>query len=180
MATSMKKTTVATNDTATIKEQITNKKKFNDEDLIPCRSITNGKLIFVGKKSGMVYRWTDYNDVEYVEYRDLLFAVRNTNDNSIIYRPRFIIMDEDFIAENKKLAEFYKNIYTTTEFEELVMDCSVNQLIATVKQLPEGAKECLKGVVSTMISDGRLDSVKKIKVFDEIFDTNMLLMLANS
>ena len=42
--------------------------------------------------------------------------------------------------------------------------------------LPEGAKESIKHMASAMISNGSLDSVKKIKILDEIFDTKFMLM----
>ena len=47
----------------------------------------------------------------------------------------------------------------------------------TIKKLPKGAKEALKGIASTMIESHTLDSVHRIKALDEIFDTKMLLTL---
>jgi hypothetical protein len=47
----------------------------------------------------------------------------------------------------------------------------------TVTTLPKGARDSLKTIVSTAIANGTLDSVNKIKVFDEIFETEMVQTL---
>ena len=46
----------------------------------------------------------------------------------------------------------------------------------TINNLPAGAKESIKNIASTMIAKGQLDSVQKIKILDEIFDTKFMLM----
>ena len=38
-------------------------KEYNGDDLIPCRSMTKGELICVGKKSKETYVWADYGDI---------------------------------------------------------------------------------------------------------------------
>jgi hypothetical protein len=45
-----------------------------------------------------------------------------------------------------------------------------------ILSLPNGAKESLKSVASSMISNGTLDGIKKIQALDEIFNTNFMLM----
>lgn len=154
------------------------KKKFKDSDLIECRSITVGKLVFEGKKSGNVYRFPSYNSVEPVEYRDLLYAVRDVREGSLVYKPRFIVMDDEFINENPKLKEFYDSLYNYKNIEE-ILNLPVGQMKSVIMGLPSGIQESLKGIIATAIKNGKLDSVKKIKALDGIFDTQMLMMLAS-
>ena len=79
------------------------KKEFGQEDLILCRSMVSGQLFVDGVRSGLLYTFADYNDTCEIEYRDLIYLVRSYKDKTI-YEPRIIIEDEDFIAENPKLA----------------------------------------------------------------------------
>ena len=81
-------------------------RKFEQEDLIPCRSMVSGQLFIEGARSKLLYTFADYNDVCDIEYRDLIYMVRTYN-NRFIYEPWIIIEDEDFIAQNPKLAELY-------------------------------------------------------------------------
>ena len=152
------------------------KKTFKAHDMIQCRSFTNGKYSLNGKKSDISYRWLNNGDVLGVEYQDLLYEVHAKRPS--VYKPRIIILDEDFLKQNPEVQDFYDTMYTTQDLEE-VLSVPASQLAKVIDQLPDGAKESLKGLASTKINNGTLDSVKKIKALDEIFDTNMLFLLAS-
>ena len=151
------------------------KKEFGQEDLILCRSMVSGQLFVDGVRSGLLYTFADYNDTCEIEYRDLIYLVRSYKDKTI-YEPRIIIEDEDFIAENPKLAELYESMYTKGDLMEII-NLPISQMVDTIKALPMGCKNALKGIAATMIDNGQLDSIQKIKALDEIFETNMLLTL---
>ena len=151
------------------------KKEFGQEDLILCRSMVSGQLFVDGVRSGLLYTFADYNDTCEIEYRDLIYLVRSYKDKTI-YEPRIIIEDEDFIAQNPKLAELYESMYTNSDLIE-ILNMPTTQMGEYIKALPIGCKNAIKGVAATMIDNGSLDSVQKIKVLDEIFGTNMLLTL---
>lgn len=157
-----------TNDSST-------KKEFGQEDLILCRSMVSGQLFVDGVRSGLLYTFADYNDTCEIEYRDLIYLVRSYKDKTI-YEPRIVIEDEDFIAENPKLAELYESLYTKGDLIEII-NLPLSQMVDTINALPIGCRNALKGIAATMIDNGQLDSIQKIKALDEIFETNMLLTL---
>lgn len=150
-------------------------KTFGQEDLIPCRSMISGQLFIEGARSKLLYTFADYGDVCDIEYRDLIYLVRSYQ-NKIIYEPWIIIEDEDFIEQNPKLSELYTKMYTDGDLIE-VINLPVNQMVSTIKSLPSGCQNALKGIAATMIDSGALDSIRKIKALDEIFGTNMMLTL---
>ena len=151
-------------------------KTFDQMDLIPCKSMISGPLYIMGMRSGILYTWADYNDVQEVEYRDLIYMTRSPQDRNI-YSPRIIIEDEDFVEQNKNLKALYESLYTTGDLREIVK-LPVKQMSDAINNLPSGAKESFKGLVSTMIDAHQLDSVQKIKAIDNIFGTELLLTLA--
>jgi len=152
-------------------------KKFKNTDLIPCKSVTNGELLMIGDKTGILYRWADYGDVESVQYQDLLYSARSARNGYVKY-PRFIILDDDFVDQNPDIKKIYDNMYSSTELKD-VLDLPVSQMKKVIADLPDGAKESLKGLCATMIDNGTLDSLKKIKALDEIFGTDLLLVLSD-
>lgn len=162
----------------TVKDIITEKKArvFEQEDLIPCRSIISGGLYIEGMRSKVLYTWADYNDIVEVEYRDLIYMVR-TREDANIYTPRIIIEDDDFIEQNKFVKDLYDSMYTTSDLRDII-HLPINQMKAEINKLPGGIKNSLKGIASTMIDSHALDSVQKIKALDEFFGTQMLLTLA--
>ncbi len=150
-------------------------RKYEKEDTIPCKSITNGALLVTGEKSGILYRWADYGDVEDVEYQDLIYMIRSRRAS--VYRPRFIIQDNEFLSQHPELNELYKKLYSTKDLKD-ILNLPSSQIKRAINQLPDGAYDAIKGLAASMITSGQFDSVKKIKVLDEIFGTNLLLTLA--
>lgn len=155
------------------------KKKFEAHDLIPCRSITCGTLLMVGKKSGLVYRWGDIDEEYDVEYQDLIYDVHASENNSFTKTPRLIVLDEDFVEQNG-LDKVYSKLFNQGDFRDILTNSSPDNLEKIILNLPKGAQESIKTMASTMISNGQLDSVQKIKILDKIFGTQMLINLANS
>ena len=152
-------------------------KSFKDTDLIECKSVTSGELIMVGKKSGDVYKWADYGDVERVEYQDLLYATRSKL--SYITAPMILVLDDDFVSQNKELSDFYENVYVFKDIME-ILDLPVEKMKAVVSKLPQGIKNAIKGTVITLINNDQFDSVKKIKALDEVLGTMMVQTLADN
>lgn len=179
MATAMKKkgaTKVATpsKEKETVEEvKVQPKKKFQETDGILCRSVTEGMLFFIGKKTGMLYQWNGYGSEYEVEYRDLVIAVRTRA--SYIFNPLFIIEDEDFLEEFPIVKKFYDESYDVTEIKNILY-MPLEEMKKAIVALPKGALKTLQNMASTEIMNKNLDSVQKIKYLDEIFGTELLLL----
>lgn len=186
MATTMKKTSKAS---AVISEELTNTvdveetiectekkiepRKFKETDPIVCKSITSGELGMVGGKTGINYTWAGRGDETEVEYQDLVAAIRSGKKH--ITAPTFIIMNEDFLAQFPQVENVYSSMYSFSDLKD-ILKLSPSQMKNVIESLPVGAKESIKNIASTEISKGTLDSVHKIKILDEIFDTKFMLM----
>lgn len=150
------------------------KKEFKDTDKISCVSITVGGLNFVGDKSGDLYQWTNIGDVVNVEYRDLLSAVRS--HSVFVYEPRFVIQDEDFLAQHDDIIVRYGQLYTPQDIEQ-VLAMPAPQLEKTLKKMPVGAQNAVRDLAVRKIDSGELDSVQRVKVIDAFFGTELILKL---
>ena len=149
------------------------KKTFGEKDTIVCRSVVSGQLFMDGLVSGMPYTWSDYGDEVSVEYRDLVAAARTKN--SYMMRPFFVVMDNDFVAEFPFLKQTYSGQYDIKDLAQ-ILTYPVDEMKEAIKELPGNVKDTLKGIASTWVSNGRLDSFKKIKALDEILDTDLSLI----
>jgi len=183
MATSMRKTTStstkAPTESEVVKETTVKEKRvFDKEDLIPCRSITFGELLMVGAKTKFVYKWANYDDVQEVEYQDLIYDVKIPGGSYSRF-PRFVVIDDDFLDQNPILNDVYSKIYSKQDIRK-ILDLSPSELKKTVEGLPKGVKDSLKTMVSTMITSGSFDSMNKIKILDELLDTQMAQTLFNA
>ena len=147
------------------------KKKRDPSEPVDCVSITAGELGMTGIKSGINYRWAELGDTTEVEYQDIIAAIRS--HTSFVMMPYFIIQDEAIVAEFPQIKEIYDKMYTGRDLED-IFRLPVGEMKCTILRLPEGAKETVKHIAATKLSNGTLDSIKKIRVIDEIFDTELL------
>lgn len=167
----MKKTNVTEEET---KVEVTDTKKvFNPNDGIACRSVTHGKLFVDGVKTGMKYTFFDYDDDADIEYRDLVALVRSRD--KAVYNPRFIIIDEDFIAEYPALKKFYNEHFSNKNIKE-ILNLPEHQMKEEIAKLPKGAFDSLKTIAANQVVSGEIDSVRKIKALDEAFNTDFSLL----
>lgn len=162
-------------ETGTKKTPVVAKKavKRDASDGIRCRSVTTGGLYMEGIKSHILYEWYDADVRVDVEYQDIVAAIRS--HSNFIFKPYFIIEDEDVLAEYPAVAELYNNLYSLGELAD-IFKLPHGGMIATIKTLPAGVQDTIKNLASKMISTGELDSIKRIKALDEYFGTKMSLL----
>ena len=80
-------------------------KKYDQQDLIPCRSVTQGMLLMTGKQSRITYRWAAYGDIVLVEYRDL-YSLKSSR-SQYLYDPLFVIEEEELLADPRWSLNLY-------------------------------------------------------------------------
>ena len=152
-------------------------RQFNQHDLILCRSVTAGWL-GCGGKSGQYYIFENFGDQCEVEYQDL-FALKQRR-SPYLYSPLFVIEDEELL-ENPRWADIQKfyseKVYTMDDINE-VLSLPVNSFESALKALPKGLSKSLQVEVSKRIEDGTFDSLKKIKIIDEVCGTDFRSILS--
>ena len=152
------------------KEQI-DKREFKDSDYILCRSVWSGGLNITSRFG--TYEFKKYGAECEIEYRDLVYLARKHSEH--IYAPRFVILDEDFLAEFPQIQRVYAEMYTTSDLRE-ILELPIPQMKAEIEKLPEATKKTLISLTATEIASGRLDSIKKVKVLSEIFNSDFDLL----
>ena len=151
-------------------------RQFNPTDLILCRSVTAGWLGVSGK-SGQYYVFENFGDECEIEYQDL-FALKSRHSN-YIYAPHFIIEDEELL-ENPRWADvskFYDDEVFNEDVDE-VLNLPQNVFEDALRKLPRGLAKTLQVKVAEKIEDGTFDSLKKIKMIDDVFGTDFRSIIA--
>lgn len=149
------------------------KKVFDQSDGILCASITQGILNVEGARTRMIYRFSDYGDETEIEYRDLVGMIRSKD--KAVFEPRFVVVDEDFIAEYPALKKFYDNEFSLQNIRE-ILTLPDDKMIEEIKKLPKGALDSLKSIAADQVFTGEIDSVRKIKALDSVFGTDLNLL----
>lgn len=152
------------------------KKTFKPDDIVACKSIFAGKLLYEGRKSKIVYEFSNIGDTQFVEYQDLKASA--LSKASILYKPLVIIDDEEVLEDRafSKLKEIYENLYDEEDIETL-LDMPTRKFEKEIKMLPVGVLNSLATLMSTRIQEGTFDSMNKVKALDELCGTDLSLLL---
>ena len=157
-------------ETPIVEKPAKSRRKFDQNDGIVCRSVTRGLLNMAGQKTGILYKWFDYGDRTEVEYRDLVAEVRS--HGTFIFDPRIIIEDEDFLAEFPQVVAFYNEQHGISDLKD-ILQMTPDKMRAALLQLPKSTYPNIKAIAGTLVTSGQLDSLKKIKILDEILGTDL-------
>lgn len=149
-------------------------RKYAPNDMISCRSVTFGELLMTGKKSGLLYSWANHGDTTEVEYQDLQ-ALKSTR-SSYLFRPRFVVEDEELVAQwGKDFEKLYQDIVDVDV--EALFKLPVAQMKAKIKKAPRGVQQAVKNIAGEKILNGTLDSLAKIKAIDEVLGTDLKIYI---
>jgi len=151
-------------------------KQYAPTDLIPCRSVVQGALLFKGTKTNTSYKWEAANDVVEVEYQDLRSA--KASRHAFLMRGYFIIEDPELLAlpewedVRKKYGEMYSRKDLTSIFKLDVAD-----MIKAINSLPDGVRAQMGNIAKGLMEAGSLDSIKKITAIDTLLGTDLMLFV---
>ena len=148
-------------------------RKFAQDDMILCKSVTYGELLLPGKKSKLLYIWSNYGDVTEVEFQDLQ-ALRSTR-STYLMNPYFVIEDEELLEQWPELKALYDK--TMALDIDSLFSLPINQFKKRLRDIPVGFKDHIKNIAGEKIRNGSLDSIAKINALDEILGTELKLMI---
>lgn len=173
---SMAKETVDEPVVETKAPEVKKPKKFEKDELIPCRSVTPGMLLYNGQKSGIPYTWTSSGDVAYLEYQDLLAGMVMRSD--YIYDPLFVIEDEEVLEDPKwiEVKKLYESMEDAFDVNE-ILSLPLNLFRKTLTDAPKGVRNAVKSAVATQIAKGTFDSFQKVKIIDEVCGTDLQITM---
>lgn len=163
---------VSTAKTEPVQEVKKEKKVFTDSDYILCRSVWFGGLNVTGA-SGSIYEFSNYDSECEINHRDLVNLIHRHSEH--VFLPRFIIIDEDFLEEYPNVKKVYATMYTTSDLLA-ILNLPNNQMKAEIERLPVESKNTLCKMIATEIAKGRIDSISKVRVLSEIFNSDFDLI----
>ena len=149
-------------------------RQIDENELIPCRSMTKGILYYKSKRTGTIYEWADYGDVTYIEFKELQNML-GSDGKAFVHQLLFVIEDED-VVKALRLQKFYENYQEIDNLSDLFyLDNDI--LVDVLKNLPHGLKESAKAVAVQEVRNGNQDSASKIRTMEEGLGVELKLFL---
>ncbi|OME41418.1 hypothetical protein [Paenibacillus odorifer] len=149
-----------------------NVKKINPDTPISCKSIVNGELIYISKKSGNQYLWHEFGEIIDVEMADLIQMKQH--DRKIMFEPWMIIEDEAAAVE-LGVSKLYSEFISLENVEE-VFSLTAEDLREKLIKLPNGMKRIIGEKSKQLIDNEKIDPTRKqIKALEEALNIDLML-----
>lgn len=149
-------------------------KEYDAYDLIPCQSLVNGTMYYLSPKSNTMYTWDNNGSIVDMTYEDLL--VMKQSHSELMYRPCLMIMDEELLSQPRwaNVKSIYDN-YDVLSLGDATKIISLDSLSLkkALDKLTPSMRVVICNTAATMIENGTLDSIAKIKVIDEVCGTEL-------
>lgn len=156
-----------------IKPQRAKKINIDRDEMIPVRSLTDGGLVYISNKSGARYIWSNYGDVEYIDFGEIL-TMRSSQPKFI--NDALIVIEDDEVVEFLGLTKMYENLYSFNELDE-ILNRSIVEIQGLLPKMPNGIKKSLATRARKLIENGEIDGNNKIKILGELLDADLKLFL---
>lgn len=151
-------------------------KKFDLNTPIRCRSVRQNEL-FYKSTSGTQYVWNGMGDIRELPYQEIV-SMRSAR-SPFLYQPWLIIDDED-LMKKKEFKDDFAEIYALyKEFEnpKEFFDQDASVIRERLKGVPNGLRDLIVYNAATYIEDGSLDRMSVVKALDDIFGTNLTMLM---
>jgi hypothetical protein len=143
--------------------------EIDRNELIPIMNATNGTLIYISKKTGTEIEFSEYGDIEYIDFQELL-TMKNSQ-RRFLDEPFIIVMDERAV-EALSLTKMYQNITNPDQIDS-VYKKNQSDFENIVELSPRGIKHLIISRAKKLYDAGELDSVKKITYLNKRFNAEI-------
>lgn len=151
--------------------------KLEETMLINVKSNTFGKLVYVNHRTGEKTVWSNAGDTQTMALSDL--RAMKASQSAFFTNKRISIEsteEEDVkptdIYKALAVSQYYANMVDPTDFNK-INSWTVAQIPEKIAQLTESEKLNLVTALNEYIEEGKLDSVKKIKAFEEALNCEL-------
>lgn len=139
------------------------KKELDRNMMVPCRSVVQGSLTYLSRKTGLETNWENYGDEEYIDLGELM--TMKASQPKFLNHPWLIIDDKD-VVEHLGLKSVYDRIIPVDELQSFFYK-SPDEMLEVLKKAPNGTRTLVADTARAKVQDGTLDSMKVIKMLEQ-------------
>lgn len=160
---------VANATTATASPAVSKRKEIDRNEMVPIMNVTNGTLIYTSRKTGTELQFSEYGDIEYVDYQELL--TMKSGQRRFFDEPFILVMDDD-VVDALGLTKMYANMKNPDQIDK-IFNMNQREFEDIVEKSPKGIKFLIVSRAKKLYEIGELDSIKKINYLNDRFQTDI-------
>lgn len=144
------------------------REKIDDNELITVRNATQGTLIYIDSDNCEIV-WDEFGEEKELTMRELFIMKKK---NILFFKENWVEVNA-IVLNALGVSSFYTNAISIDEYETL-FNLEPEQLKERIENLPKSIKDSIGLRAIKLINDGVLDSMKKIKVLEEVLGYSLI------
>lgn len=139
-------------------------------DIVTVRNGYQGKLVYVSKKTGEKFVWSEFGDEQDMELGELKSA---KSASKKYFENNWFILDDPAIIEFLGLTQYYQHTLGIDGFDEIFTK-SAAEVKKIVSELSDGQKRSVAYRARQLIGEGKIDSRSVISALEESLNTELI------
>ena len=134
------------------------------DEMIACKSMVFGGLIWVSDKTNSSYRWGDIGEIEYISFGELIAL--NNSKKAFLTKPYIILLDPRAV-KYFRLVKVYESVAKINNLTELFQQ-PMSKIDDTISvALAANMRDILISKVRDMLKTGALTNINIIKMLEK-------------
>lgn len=145
-------------------------KDIDVHEYVTVRNGFQGKLVYISKRTGERFVWSDFGDEQEMELIELKNA---KNSSKKFFTNNWFMFDEEWIPKYLGVSQYYKYAIGIDDFDDL-FDLSPDEIYDRISKLSIGQKRSVAYRARMLIADGGIDSNRVIKALEKALETDLV------
>lgn len=188
-ATSIKKTVASTANAAEMEKPVVSDEAMKKEpvkaktpekiqksvELTPNTYVTvvngyHGKLVYVSKRTGETFIWSEFGDEQDMELQELKSA---KNSCKAFFENNWFLIDDPEVVAYLGVERYYEHSLKAEDFD-LLASKSADEIENIIRNIPEGQRDVLLYRVRQMMANGEIDSMRVISTIEKCLGVSLM------
>lgn len=165
-----KKTTKKTTKNKTTRKKV---KQIDRNEMIPCKNVTDNKVLYISPRTGLRYQWNSYGDIEYIEFGELL-TMRSAYPKFL--NEPWIIPEDEEVIELLRLSDVYDRLIPLDDLERFFRN-QLDDIREAIRKAPNGNKKSLAIKTREMIENETLYDSRIIKLLEKELKIDLRVLM---
>lgn len=139
-------------------------------DIVTVRNGYQGKLVYVSKKNGEKFVWSEFGDEQDMELGELKSA---KSASKKYFENNWFILDDPAVIEFLGLSQYYQHTLGIDGFDDIFTK-SAAEVKKIVSELSAGQKRSVAYRARQLIGDGKIDSRSVVSALEESLNTELI------
>lgn len=129
-----------------------------------------GHLVYQSSKTGEVFHWYQFGDTQEMELQELRNAKSSAKG---FFTNNWFMFEEPWVVDYLGMGKCYNKALSLEEFDS-IFELTPDKISKTIAGLSEGQKRSLAYKARKMISEGEIDSNKKIAALEKALGVELI------